>query len=87
MDHFGSTGNRTFKQRYYVMDDYWAKQNGPFILCIAGEGPQEGPAGVNDELIALAKQNRGVMLTLDTASSASLCCSLTFTLSICTTWT
>ena len=67
VDHFGgsSTSNRTFKQRYYVMDDYWAKPNGPFILYIAGEGPQEGPAGVNDELEVLAKRSGGVVLTLE----------------------
>ena len=68
VDHFGgsSTSNRTFKQRYYVVDDHWAKPNGPFILYIGGESPLNAPKGVNgDEFEVLAKQNKAAVLSLE----------------------
>lgn len=37
LDHFNSTDNRTWQQRYYVNDQFW-KQDGPVFIFIAGEG-------------------------------------------------
>jgi hypothetical protein len=65
LDHLSATDKTTFAQRYYVVSDYWAAPNGPFILYIAGEGPQDGPGGVDDEITVLAKQNKAAILTLE----------------------
>ncbi|CAH0517613.1 unnamed protein product [Peronospora belbahrii] len=38
IDHSASNNtNRTFQQRYYQVDQYWPKPNGPIILYIGGE--------------------------------------------------
>ncbi|CAH0473836.1 unnamed protein product [Peronospora belbahrii] len=38
IDHSASNNtNRTFQQRYYQVDQYWPKPNGPIILYIDGE--------------------------------------------------
>ncbi|TYZ58009.1 hypothetical protein PybrP1_003504 [[Pythium] brassicae (nom. inval.)] len=55
VDHFAADGeserlaqatNATFQQRYYEMNSFWRKPDGPVILYIGGEGPLTGtPAG------------------------------------------
>ncbi|EPB73806.1 serine carboxypeptidase S28 [Ancylostoma ceylanicum] len=37
-DHFNSRDQRTFRQKYY-MNDEWAKPDGPMFLLIGGEAP------------------------------------------------
>ena len=38
LDHFEATQKQaTFKQRYWVNDNYWKKANGPVFLYIGGE--------------------------------------------------
>lgn len=46
IDHFASTSdsnddmttNTTYQQRYYEVNTFWSKPNGPVILYIGGEG-------------------------------------------------
>lgn len=64
LDHFDSS-SPTWPQRYFEVLDNWRAPDGPFILYIAGEGPQDGPAGVGDELAVVAKQNGAAVLTLE----------------------
>ncbi|KAG6971974.1 hypothetical protein JG688_00004222 [Phytophthora aleatoria] len=46
VDHFASDSSATFQQRYYEVDKFWSKPNGPVILYIGGEGALErAPAG------------------------------------------
>ena len=67
IDHFdNASGLGTFRQRYYVMDDYWSKPNGPFILSIGGESPLNAPKGLNgDEHRVLAQQNGAAVFSLE----------------------
>eukprot|EP00727_Mastigamoeba_balamuthi_P006726 m51a1_g2674 putative serine carboxypeptidase s28 family protein (463) ;mRNA; f:722701-724551 len=65
VDHSDPHSTETFEQRFYTVMDYWKAPDGPFILSIAGEGPQEGPEGVDDELTVLAKRIGAGVLTLE----------------------
>jgi len=55
----------TFKQRYYEVKDHWKSPDGPILLYIAGEGPQDYAAGIDDELAVVAEQNNALVLTLE----------------------
>ncbi|CEG41867.1 serine protease family [Plasmopara halstedii] len=46
VDHFDAKNNATFQQRYYEVNEFWNKPNGPIILYIGGEGALEhAPSG------------------------------------------
>lgn len=50
VDHFATdaatTSNTTFQQRYYEVNTFWRKPDGPVILYIGGEGAlTNAPAG------------------------------------------
>lgn len=46
VDHLASDSNATFQQRYYQVDKFWTKPEGPVILYIGGEGAlEQAPAG------------------------------------------
>jgi hypothetical protein len=52
---FGVNSNRTFKQRYYINDQYY-QAGGPIFLYINGEGPVSAPPNLpNDEVVLLAQ--------------------------------
>ena len=36
LDHFGD-GQGSWKQRYFVNDTFWSKENGPVFLMLGGE--------------------------------------------------
>jgi len=37
VDHFDVTNRRTFSQRYFVIDDFWASPKGPVLFILCGE--------------------------------------------------
>lgn len=40
LDHFNWEDTRTFRQRYFVNDQYFKPgSDGPVFLCVGGEGP------------------------------------------------
>ncbi|OWZ08800.1 Serine protease [Phytophthora megakarya] len=45
VDHFADENNATFQQRYYQVDKFWTKPDGPVILYIGGEGALEQAPG------------------------------------------
>jgi len=65
IDHDVGVRGGTFKQRYYEVLDHWKAPDGPIILYIAGEAPQETGAGIDDEASVIAKQNNALVLTLE----------------------
>ena len=65
IDHNVGAKGGTFKQRYYEVKDYWDAPNGPIVLYIAGEAPQEHAAGIDDEVSVIAQQNNALVLTLE----------------------
>ena len=65
IDHFNPEDRRTFKQKYYVTDQFWDRENGPVILYICGEGPCSGVPEKRLFISTLAEQNKAVVLSLE----------------------
>jgi len=42
IDHFDYSTSATFKQRYYILDDFYNHKNGPVYLYICGEAECRG---------------------------------------------
>ena len=63
LDNFNSANNRTFAQRYYVNDEYWAPGSGPVFFLIAGEGTCNGPPG--GYIATLGAQYKALLVTLE----------------------
>lgn len=62
VDHFDVASKSTFKQRYYVNDQYWSG-SGPVFYEIGGEGTLNGPpAGFIGEL---AKNHSALIIALE----------------------
>lgn len=63
LDNFDSANNRTFAQRYYVNDEFWAPGSGPVFFLISGEGTCNGPPG--GYVAALGSQYKALLVTLE----------------------
>lgn len=64
LDHFDPQNNATWQQRYYDIDQYWDKENGPLFLYICGEGTCRKPAD-NSFVVNMAKKFNGRVLALE----------------------
>jgi len=62
IDHLNYNSRVTFKQRYYVLSDYYAA-GGPAYLYICGEAECRGISN-SSWTAALARQTRGVIFAL-----------------------
>lgn len=65
LDHFSNTTTTTFRQRWYEVLTHWRAPDGPLILALGGEGPQDTPYGVGDEAEAVARRTGAAVLTLE----------------------
>ena len=65
IDHFNPEDTRTFKQKYYVTDQFWDRESGPVILYICGEGPCGGVPEKQFFISTLAEQNKAVVVSLE----------------------
>lgn len=65
LDHFNIEDTRTFRQRYWVIDQFWDRKNGPVILYICGE--YTCPGLPSDRLfpLYLAQQHSALILVLE----------------------
>lgn len=60
-DHFNDADSCTFKQKYYVNEQYWDGK-GPVFLEIGGEGDLSPPGGY---IMTLAEQHKGLVVALE----------------------
>lgn len=60
-DHFDAKNDCTFKQKYYVNEQYWDGE-GPIFLEIGGEGTLSAPGGY---ILTLAEQHKGLVVALE----------------------
>jgi len=65
IDHFNPEDTRTFKQKYYVTDQFWDSETGPVILYICGEGPCSGVPEKKLFISTLAEENKALVLSLE----------------------
>ena len=61
-DHFDDSNSATYKQKYYVNDEYYQK-GGPIFLEIGGEGPVGGPPG--GYIASLGKERNALLIQLE----------------------
>eukprot|EP01017_Pseudomicrothorax_dubius_P050845 TRINITY_DN9685_c0_g1_i2.p1 TRINITY_DN9685_c0_g1~~TRINITY_DN9685_c0_g1_i2.p1 ORF type:complete len:522 (-),score=76.82 TRINITY_DN9685_c0_g1_i2:64-1539(-) len=65
LDHFDVTNNTTWRQRYWVADDYFDPSTGPIFLYICGEGACSGMPNMRSFPGVLAQQYKGLVLVLE----------------------
>ncbi|EAR93700.2 serine carboxypeptidase S28 family protein (macronuclear) [Tetrahymena thermophila SB210] len=64
-DHFNITNNRTWSQRYWVLDQYYNPQNGSVLLYICGEYTCPGIPEERQFPILLAQKFSSLVLVLE----------------------
>jgi hypothetical protein len=65
MDHFNLSDTRTFGQRYFVIDDYFAAPDGPVILNICGEYTCPGLMPARLFPLELAQEHGAMVVTVE----------------------
>lgn len=66
LDHFDLTDNRTFSQRYWLVEDFWAPAgNGPIILYLCGEYTCPGVMPTRLFPLELAYQQGALVLVVE----------------------
>ena len=56
----------TWKQRYFVNDTFWDKQNGPVFLLLGGEGPADpGWLATDTEIMINAQKFKALVFTIE----------------------
>lgn len=63
IDHFNYYSKDTFRQRYYILSDFYAA-GGPAYLYICGEAECRGISNVS-WLAEMAKQTKGIIFALE----------------------
>lgn len=62
LDHFSSSDNSTWEQRYYVNYTWWDVESGPVFLMLGGEGPANPAWIVADTNIMLSAQKYSALV-------------------------
>jgi len=71
LDHFNPQNEQTWKQRYFVNDEYYSKDSGTVFLCVGGEGPALTAAVVTEDnihcslMVKLAKEKKGLIVAVE----------------------
>ncbi|KAG9390972.1 Peptidase S28 [Carpediemonas membranifera] len=65
LDHYDPTVTDTFKNRYYINDQYYDKSKGLVFLSFGEEAPLNGPPSGGDEVAVLAKKHGALIVALE----------------------
>ncbi len=66
LDHFDKNSKTTWKQRYFVNDTWWDKENGPIFILLGGEGPDSPEWLVVDtEIMINAQKFNAMVITIE----------------------
>ncbi len=66
LDHFDKNSHTTWKQRYFVNDTWWDKENGPIFILLGGEGPDSPEWLVADtEIMINAHKFSAMVVTIE----------------------
>lgn len=63
-DHFNYNNVALWKQRYWVIDDYFTPSVGPVFLFICGESTCKGVPERRQWIVTLAQRLKGLVLVL-----------------------
>ena len=64
LDHYDYTSTTTWRQRYWVMDDFYDPNVGPVFLYICGEWTCAGIPSTRAWVAVLAQKTSGIVLVL-----------------------
>ncbi|KAM4696385.1 thymus-specific serine protease [Rhinophrynus dorsalis] len=65
LDHFNRRNNATYRQRYWVNEEYWQRPNGPVFLYIGGESSLSEFSVLSGEHVELAETHRALLVSLE----------------------
>ena len=65
IDHYDYSTSKTFKQRYFAIEDYFNPKVGPIFLFICGEYTCQGVPQARQWVVTMAKRLQGLILVLE----------------------
>uniref|UniRef100_A0A8C5QB37 Thymus-specific serine protease n=1 Tax=Leptobrachium leishanense TaxID=445787 RepID=A0A8C5QB37_9ANUR len=65
LDHFNRRNNATYRQRYWINEEYWQRPDGPVFLYIGGEGSLSEFSVLSGEHVDLAQKHRALLVSLE----------------------
>lgn len=65
LDHYDYSKSRTFRQRYFVIEDYFNPKVGPVFLFICGEYTCSGVPEARQWVVTMAQRLQGLILVLE----------------------
>ncbi|XP_063793920.1 thymus-specific serine protease [Pseudophryne corroboree] len=65
LDHFNRRNNGTYKQRYWVNEEFWQRPGGPVFLFIGGESSESEFSVLAGEHVELAQTHRALLVALE----------------------
>lgn len=64
-DHFSTSNNATFQQKYFMDASLWDPASGPVFFEIGGEGTLSGAPGKSSYIYTLAQQYKAMVVALE----------------------
>ncbi|KAG9470766.1 hypothetical protein GDO78_016801, partial [Eleutherodactylus coqui] len=65
LDHFNRRNNDTYRQRYWINEEFWKRPDGPVFLLIGGEGAESEFSVLAGEHVELAQKHQALLVALE----------------------
>ncbi|XP_073405233.1 thymus-specific serine protease [Dendrobates tinctorius] len=65
LDHFNRRNNDTYKQRYWINEEFWKHPDGPIFLFIGGESAESEFSVLAGEHVELAQKHHALVVSLE----------------------
>ncbi|XP_077141822.1 thymus-specific serine protease [Ranitomeya variabilis] len=65
LDHFNRRNNGTYKQRYWINEEFWKRPDGPVFLFIGGESAESEFSVLAGEHVELAQKHQALLVSLE----------------------
>ncbi|KAM4640595.1 thymus-specific serine protease [Discoglossus pictus] len=65
LDHFNRRNNGTYRQRYWINEEFWQRPDGPVFLYIGGEGSLSDFSVLAGEHVELAQTHKALLVSLE----------------------
>ncbi|XP_053329902.1 thymus-specific serine protease [Spea bombifrons] len=65
LDHFNRRNNATYRQRYWINEEFWQRPDGPVFLYIGGESSLSEFSVLSGQHVELAQKHRALLVSLE----------------------
>ncbi|KAM3910559.1 thymus-specific serine protease [Leptodactylus fuscus] len=65
LDHFNRRNNDTYRQRYWINEEFWKRPDGPVFLYIGGESSESEFSVLSGEHVELAQTHHALLVSLE----------------------